>query len=205
MASRRSNSWFEFFCEDRFKAFSENASVPPSMLEQFPEEVRSTNVIYLKDARWQVWPIPRVQELQQSDQLSLSAPRPPISHMGCPDLICHKWFQGICSYLTSCWNRHGFTFDAAMRSAVRLQQVLRGDPVPFAYDSSFRAFDDYSGCPEISMKPSKRQPPETQQRIQGVLMSSNESRRCANRWTVTSMPTTCHPMKPGRWPASATS
>ena len=40
-------------------------------------------------------------------------------------------------------------------------------------DSSFRAFEDYNGCLRISMKPSKRQPPEKQHRIQGVLISSD--------------------------------
>ena len=40
-------------------------------------------------------------------------------------------------------------------------------------ESSFRAFEDYNGCLQISMKPSKRQPPETQHRIQGVLISSD--------------------------------
>ncbi|CAE7939434.1 unnamed protein product [Symbiodinium sp. KB8] len=40
-------------------------------------------------------------------------------------------------------------------------------------DSSFRAFEDYSGCLEISMKPSKRKPPETHHGIQGVLISSD--------------------------------
>ncbi|CAE7247325.1 unnamed protein product, partial [Symbiodinium microadriaticum] len=40
-------------------------------------------------------------------------------------------------------------------------------------DSSFRAFEDYNGCLQISMKPSKRQPPEAQHRIQGVLISSD--------------------------------
>ena len=40
-------------------------------------------------------------------------------------------------------------------------------------DSSFQAFEDYNGCLQISMKPSKRQPPQTQHRIQGVLMSSD--------------------------------
>ena len=38
-------------------------------------------------------------------------------------------------------------------------------------DSSFRAFEDCNGCVEISVKPSKRQPPETQHRIQRVLIS----------------------------------
>ena len=40
-------------------------------------------------------------------------------------------------------------------------------------ESSFRAFEDYNGCLQISMKPSKRQPPEKQHRIQGVLISSD--------------------------------
>ena len=40
-------------------------------------------------------------------------------------------------------------------------------------ESSFRAFEDYNGCLQISMKPSKRQPPEAQHRIQGVLISSD--------------------------------
>ena len=40
-------------------------------------------------------------------------------------------------------------------------------------ESSFRAFEDYNGCLRISMKPSKRQPPEAQHRIQGVLISSD--------------------------------
>ena len=38
---------------------------------------------------------------------------------------------------------------------------------------SFTAFEEYNGCLQISMKPSKRQPPERQQRIQGVLISSD--------------------------------
>ena len=29
------------------------------------------------------------------------------------DLICHKWFQGVCHYSGRCWNQHGNTFDEA--------------------------------------------------------------------------------------------
>ena len=42
-------------------------------------------------------------------------------------------------------------------------------------DGSFQAFEDYNGCLEISMKPSKRQPPQRQHRIQGVLISSDDT------------------------------
>eukprot|EP00439_Symbiodinium_sp_Y106_P008585 s129_g1.t1 len=39
--------------------------------------------------------------------------------------------------------------------------------------SDFSAFEEYNGCLQISMKPSKRQPPERQQKIPGVLISSD--------------------------------
>ena len=50
---------------------------------------------------------------------------------------------------------------------------------------SLSAFQEYSGCLQISMKRSKRQPPERQQRIQGVLISSDSDNLiltpCPNR------------------------
>ena len=49
-------------------------------------------------------------------------------YMHCDFLnVCHKWFQGICRYPRSCWNQHGNSFDTATRSAVRLQEQLRGN------------------------------------------------------------------------------
>ena len=52
-----------------------------------------------------------------------------------PDIICHKWLQGCCDRNTYCWNQHGFTFDQALRQALRVQNQLRGGEPPYAYSS----------------------------------------------------------------------
>ena len=59
-------------------------------------------------------------------------------HWVVPDIICHKWFQGCCDRGDRCWNQHGFTFDAALRQALRVQNQLRGDEPPYSYSSHFR-------------------------------------------------------------------
>ena len=51
-----------------------------------------------------------------------------------PDLICHKWFQGICGFGDRCWNQHGDTFDNAVALAIQTQQGLRRHVAPFLYD-----------------------------------------------------------------------
>ena len=56
-------------------------------------------------------------------------------HWVVPDIICHKWFQGCCDPGDRCWNQHGFTFDAALRQALRVQNQLRGDEPPCNHSS----------------------------------------------------------------------
>ena len=75
-------------------------------------------------------------------------------------------------------DRFGDVLVACSRTLVLSQAVHYVDDYGSMGDSksahgSFSAFEEYNGCLPISMKQSKRQPPERHQRIQGVLISSD--------------------------------
>ena len=134
MAEIRSSSWFEFLCEGTPSSLPRGASVPATMVEQFPEEVEA-RMMYLEDTRQQI--CPRILESKNCDQQNNCQCLHPDFVGGSwvvPNLLCHKWFQGTCQHGTGCWNQHGNTFDDAMRTANRVQALLRGRRAPFSYD-----------------------------------------------------------------------
>ena len=72
MAEIRSSSWFEFLCEGTPSSLPRGVSVPPTTVEQFPEEVE-TRMMYLEDTRQQI--CPGIQELRSTEQLPIFTPR----------------------------------------------------------------------------------------------------------------------------------
>ena len=114
-------------------------------------------------------------------QLPLNDPRQAYVLLLTPDgptLWSHNVL--LCGSAASVWsyNRFGDVLVACSRTLVLSPALHYVDDYgsmedELSADSSFRAFEDYNGCLRISMKPSKRQPPEKQHRIQGVLISSD--------------------------------
>ena len=80
----------------RLEAFSEDASASSSMLAQFPDEVTSTEVIYLRNSRMRV--CPRFLESKNGNNRTNCRYLHPdfLNHRWIvPDLTCHKWFRGV--------------------------------------------------------------------------------------------------------------
>ncbi|CAE7330768.1 unnamed protein product [Symbiodinium necroappetens] len=115
----------------------EGVDVPRGLLEQFPEKVQDSNVLQVPGPRINRNVCDRIANGRNCDRLSNC----PNLHPDCiaerwvvPDLLCHKWFQGICGFGDRCWNQHGDTFDNAVALAIQTQQGLRRDMAPFLYD-----------------------------------------------------------------------
>ncbi|CAE7485471.1 unnamed protein product [Symbiodinium sp. CCMP2456] len=137
MVTRRSNSWLDFLCEGGTTLMPRGVHIPPSMLEQFPEEVENDKIIYVDTTDWVV--CPRILRSKNCDcRRNCPCLHPDFvgGFWGVPDLICRKWFQGICGYDSRCWNQHADTFDEAMRAANQVQALLRGSRTPFSYETT---------------------------------------------------------------------
>ena len=136
LPARRSNSWFDFLREGTVSSLPPGIEIPPSMLAQFPEEVQDPRILSVADVNRGI--CPRILQSKNCDKMTNCPYLHPDFMSGkwvVPDLICHKWFQGVCHYGGRCCNQHGGTFDDAMRRAVRAQQQLRRDRPPFSFDS----------------------------------------------------------------------
>ena len=120
---------FPFLCEGTIESLS--APVPTSMLEAYPEEVRTEARIPVRDLRRSV--CRRIVESKNCNTNNCAHLHPDFlnEQWAVPDIICHKWFQGCCDRNTYCWNQHGFTFDQALR----VQNQFRGGGPPYAYSS----------------------------------------------------------------------
>ena len=106
------------------------------MLAQFPEEVQDPRILSVADVNRGI--CPRILQSKNCDKMTNCPYLHPDFMSGkwvVPDLICYKWFQGVCQYGGRCCNQHGGTFDDAMHRAVRAQQQLRRDRPPFSFDS----------------------------------------------------------------------
>ena len=133
MARARESLWFSFLCEGTME--SNSAPVPKLMLEIYPDKVLSEAVVPLRGIKRSV--CPRLFESKNCNTSNCSYLHPDFlnEHWVVPDIICHKWFQGCCDPGDRCWNQHGFTFDAALRQALRVQNQLRGDEPPYNHSS----------------------------------------------------------------------
>ena len=105
------------------------------MLEVYPEKVQSEARLPVRDLRRTV--CPRFFESKNCNTNNCPHLHPDFldEQWTVPNIICHKWFQGCCDLNTYCWNQHGFTFDQALRQALRVQNQLRGGEPPYAYSS----------------------------------------------------------------------
>ena len=124
MATRRSSSWYAFLREGSTSSLPPGTEIPSSMLSQFPEEVRDSRIVKMSEMKYGI--CPRILLSKNCDR----GTNCPCFHPDfiadtwvAPDLLCHKWFQGVCSFGTRCCNQHGDTFDDAMRRSVHTEST----------------------------------------------------------------------------------
>ena len=134
----RENSWDAFLCHGPIEVFK--APVPWSMLEASPENVRYSIPVAYNDRGSSI--CPRSLSSTNCNNRTNCPCHPDVinEHWVVPDLICHKWFRGVCDYPQTCWNQHGYHFEGAMRAAFRLRVTMRKGRPPVQFKSEDGGF-----------------------------------------------------------------